>query len=89
MAWVGFRREELTCTGPGGEPTWYAFWPTLHHGFCPRCGTHLASVADNSAMIFRLLEQNGLEPLAHSFRHVAVPWMTTTLATARGLQIAD
>nr|WSW48799.1 hypothetical protein OG296_37455 [Streptomyces sp. NBC_01001] len=40
-------------------------------------------------MIFRLLEQNGLEPLAHSFRHVAVPWMTTTLATARGLKIVD
>ncbi|WP_449658019.1 GFA family protein [Streptomyces lonegramiae] len=26
MAWVGFRREELTWTGHGGEPTWYSTW---------------------------------------------------------------
>lgn len=37
VLWVGFRREELTWTGPGGEPTWYSTWPTLHRGFCPRC----------------------------------------------------
>jgi hypothetical protein len=84
MAWVGFRKEELTWTGPGGEPTWYATWPTLLRGFCPRCGTHLVSVADDSVMImvttFSLNEQRGLEPVGHSFRQVAAPWMTITLA---------
>ncbi|MGW1029857.1 GFA family protein [Streptomyces sp. NPDC002577] len=80
MAWGGFRRDELTWTGPAGEPTWYATWPTLHRGFCPRCGTHLVSVADDSAMIFSLDEQGGLEPVGHSFRQVAVPWMNIALA---------
>jgi hypothetical protein len=83
-AWVGFRREDLTWTGPGGEPTWYSTWPTLHRGFCPRCGTHLVSVADDSEVImvatFSLTEQSGLEPAGHSFREAAVPWMTITLA---------
>ncbi|MET8130064.1 hypothetical protein [Streptomyces sp. NPDC005231] len=49
MAWVGCRREELTWTGPRVEPTWSATWPSPHRGFCPRCGTHLVSVADDSA----------------------------------------
>ncbi|MEU5100957.1 MULTISPECIES: GFA family protein [unclassified Streptomyces] len=84
MAWVGFRREELTWTGHGGEPTWYSTWPTLHRGFCPRCGTHLVSVADDSEMImvatFSLTEQSGIDPVGHSFREAAVPWMTITLA---------
>jgi hypothetical protein len=84
MAWVGFRKDELVWTGRGGEPTWYATWPTLQRGFCPRCGTQVASLADESAMImvtiFSLAEQVGLEPVGHSFRHVAVPWMSITLA---------
>ncbi|GAA2282622.1 hypothetical protein GCM10010430_80510 [Kitasatospora cystarginea] len=84
MAWVGFHREALTWTGPGGEPTWYATWPTLHRGFCPRCGTPLVSITDDSPMImvtaFSLDDQTGLEPLGHSFREKAAPWMTITLA---------
>ncbi|MFI6731115.1 hypothetical protein NRF20_45785 [Streptomyces sp. R-74717] len=31
--------------------------------------------------IFSLTEQSSLEPVEHSFRQVAVPWMTITLAT--------
>jgi hypothetical protein len=84
MAWVGFRREEFTWTGGGCEPVWYATWPTLRRGFCPRCGTHLVSDTDGSAMImvtiFSLDERYGIEPVGHSFRHAAVPWMTVTLA---------
>lgn len=84
MAWVGFRKEGLAWTGSGGEPTWYATWPTLHRGSCPRCGTHLVSAADDSAMImvtiFSLDEKINLEPVGHSFRQVAVPWMTIALA---------
>ena len=84
MAWVGFRREELTWTGPGGEPAWYSSRPALHRGFCARCGTHLVSVADNSDMImvttFSLTEKSGLDPVGHSFREAAMPWMTVALA---------
>ncbi|WP_302062027.1 GFA family protein [Streptomyces sp. A3M-1-3] len=85
MAWVGFRRETLNWTGRSGEPTWYATWPTLRRGFCPRCGTHLVSVADGSDMVmvttFSLTDQNrGLEPVGHSFRQRAVPWLAVTLA---------
>ncbi|MGW9129997.1 GFA family protein [Streptomyces sp. NPDC055681] len=84
MSWVGFRRETLIWTGLGGEPTWYSTWPTLRRGFCPRCGTHLVSVADGSDMVmvttFSLSEQSsGLEPMGHSFRQRAVPWMTVAL----------
>ncbi|GEK04506.1 hypothetical protein TNCT1_67820 [Streptomyces sp. 1-11] len=84
MAWAGFRREALTWTGPGGEPAWYSTWPTLHRGFCPRCGTHLVSIAEGSEMImvtcFSLTERSGLDPVGHSFREAAVPWMAITLA---------
>ncbi|WP_456156634.1 GFA family protein [Streptomyces nigra] len=84
VAWVGFRVEDLAWTGPAGEPTWFATWPTLRRGFCPRCGTHLVSVADGSEMImvtiFSLAESTGLDPVGHSFRDAAVPWMAVTLA---------
>lgn len=84
MAWVGFRRDELTWTGPAGEPAWFSTWPSLHRGFCARCGTHLVSVADDSEMImvtvFSLAERAGLDPVGHSFRHDAVPWLAVTLA---------
>ncbi|MGW7469289.1 GFA family protein [Streptomyces xantholiticus] len=84
MSWVGFRRKSLTWTGPGGEPAWYATWPTLRRGFCPRCATHLVSVADDSEVVmvttFSLIDQRGLEPVGHSFRHLAVPWMSVARA---------
>jgi hypothetical protein len=87
MSWVGFWREALTWTGPGGEPTWHSTWPTLRRGFCPCCGTHLISEADGSDMVmvttFSLAQQGpDLEPVGHSFRQCAVSWMTVTLATA-------
>lgn len=84
VLWVGFGKDGLTWTGPGGEPTWYATWPTLRRGFCPRCGTHLISVADDSDMImvtgFSLDDRSGTDPVGHSYRQEAVPWMTIALA---------
>ncbi|WP_435845725.1 GFA family protein [Streptomyces exfoliatus] len=80
VLWVGFRKGGLTWTGPGGEPTWYATWPTLRRGFCPHCGTQLVSVADDSDMImvtgFSLDDRSGTDPVGHSYRQDAVPWMT-------------
>lgn len=79
MLWVGFRKDTLVWTGPGGEPTWYSTWPTLHRGFCPRCGTHLISVADGSEMTtvtaFSLDDRSGTDPVGHSYREEAAPWM--------------
>ncbi|MEV7465409.1 GFA family protein [Streptomyces kronopolitis] len=84
VLWVGFRRDSLRWVGRGGEPTWYPSWPTLHRGFCPRCGSQLVSVADGSDMImvtgFSLDDRSGTDPVGHSFREEAVPWMTVMLA---------
>ncbi|MFK0047842.1 GFA family protein [Streptomyces sp. NPDC090741] len=84
VLWVGFHLDSLTWTGSGGEPKWYSTYPTLHRGFCPDCGTHLVSVADGSSMImvtgFSLTDQSGIEPLGHSYRDIAAPWMSITLA---------
>ncbi|WP_079088866.1 GFA family protein [Streptomyces scabiei] len=84
VLWVGFRKDGLTWTGPGGEPTWFATYPTLKRGFCPRCGTQLISVADGSDMAmvtgFSLDDPSGTDPVGHSFRQDSVPWMTITLA---------
>ncbi|MFB8206426.1 GFA family protein [Streptomyces sp. NPDC056010] len=84
VLWVGFDRDGLTWTGPGGEPTWYATWPTLRRGFCPRCGTHLVSVADDSDAVmvtgFSLTDLSGTDPVGHSYRQEAAPWMTIALA---------
>ena len=82
MAWVGFPREALLWKG--GEPSWFATWPTLQRGFCPRCGTQLFSVAEDAPMImvtcFSLDDQTGLAPLGHSYRNEAPSWMAITLA---------
>ncbi|WP_079168199.1 GFA family protein [Streptomyces colonosanans] len=84
VLWVGFRKDRLRWVGPGGEPTWYSSWPTLHRGFCPRCGSQLVSVADGSDMImvtgFSLDDRSGTDPVGHSYREEAVPWMTIALA---------
>ncbi|WP_405851310.1 GFA family protein [Streptomyces sp. NBC_00090] len=84
VLWVGFRKDALSWTGPGGEPTWYSTYPTLHRGFCGRCGTHLVSVADGSDKVmvtgFSLTDQSGIEPVGHSYRGDAVPWMSINLA---------
>ncbi|MFD7123505.1 MULTISPECIES: GFA family protein [Streptomyces] len=86
VLWVGFPRSTLTWTNPEGLPSWYPTWPTLHRGFCPGCGTHLISVADDSDLImvtaFSLDDRGGTDPVGHSYRHESVPWMTTTLADA-------
>ncbi|MBZ3908363.1 MULTISPECIES: GFA family protein [Streptomyces] len=86
VLWVGFPLDSLIWTGTGREPKWYATYPTLRRGFCPDCGTHLMSIADDSDMAmvtgFSLTDQNGIEPLGHSFREHAVPWMHITLAPA-------
>lgn len=88
ILWVGFPKASLLWTGSGGEPKWWFPYPTLRCGFCPDCGSQLVSVADDSDMAmvtgFSLTDQSGLEPLGHSYRENAVPWMRVTLVTPLG-----
>ncbi|MGW6388952.1 GFA family protein [Streptomyces sp. NPDC055103] len=88
VLWVGFRKDTLAWTGPGGEPEWYATYPTLRRGFCDRCGTHLVSVADGENLIavtgFSLTDRRGIAPVGHSFRDEAEPWANFTLAPDSG-----
>ncbi|MFI9630507.1 hypothetical protein [Streptomyces sp. NPDC052042] len=84
--WVGFPKDSLVWTGPGGEPKWCSTYATLHRGFCSDCGTHLVSVADDSNMImvtgFSLTDRSGTAPLGHSYREDAVTWMHIALTPA-------
>ncbi|WP_455772213.1 GFA family protein [Streptomyces lydicus] len=85
VLWVGFPANSLKWTGPGGQPTWFSTWPTLHRGFCPRCGTHLVSVDDTAQDVvmltaFSLTDRSGTEPVGHSHREQTAPWAAFTLA---------
>ncbi|MFF2226960.1 GFA family protein [Streptomyces globisporus] len=90
---MGFALDSLIWTGSGGEPKWYATYPTLRRGFCPDCGTQLVSVADGSSTVmvtgFSLTDQSGIEPLGHSYREEAVPWMDITLAPGPIVLMSD
>ncbi len=83
--WVAFEHDALTWTG-AGEPVWFATWPTLRRGWCPRCGSHLVSVADGAPTLSvtgtSLDRRAGadLEPYGHSFRDQTPAWMRITLA---------
>ena len=83
VLWVGFRRDTLRWVGSGGEPRWYRSGK-VRRGFCPRCGSQLVSVADDSDMImvtgFSLDDRSGTDPVGHSFREEAVSWMVIQLA---------
>ncbi|WP_086825105.1 GFA family protein [Streptomyces sp. NRRL B-24572] len=85
VLWVGFRRESLTWTGPGREPKWHSTYPTLHRGFCAECSSTIASVDDTAPHLiavngFSLNDRSGTDPVGHSYRHEAAPWMTISLA---------
>ncbi|MGW3387427.1 GFA family protein [Streptomyces cinereoruber] len=84
VLWVGFPKDSLTWTNSAKEPKWWNPYPDLRCGFCPDCGTHLVSVADGSAVVmvtgFSLTDQSGIEPLGHSHRENAAPWMHINLA---------
>lgn len=88
VLWVGFPRESLRWVGPGGEPTWYASWSTLHRGFCPRCGSQLVSVADDSDMVMVAFSLDDPAAVGFSFRDQAIPWMSIQLAAVSESAVA-
>lgn len=79
MAWVGFPADRFTWTGPGGEPQWYATFPTTKRGFCPTCGSTIAALDDGSDDIgitmMALDDHSDITPVHQSFKHTAVRWL--------------
>ncbi|WP_308706080.1 GFA family protein [Nocardia nova] len=79
MSWVSFPEEGFAWTGPGGEPTWFETFPQIGRGFCPKCGSSIASKGDElgwvGVTITALDDHSGLVPVKQSFAHNAVPWM--------------
>ncbi|UYQ60075.1 GFA family protein [Streptomyces peucetius] len=86
VLWVGFPKDSLIWTKSGEEPKWWYPYPTLRCGFCPDCASQLVSEAEGSDMVmvngFSLTDQSGIEPVGHSYRERAAPWMHVALASA-------
>jgi hypothetical protein len=86
VLWVGFPKDSLIWTKSGEEPKWWYPYPTLRCGFCPDCASQLVSEAEGSDMVmvngFSLTDQSGIEPVGHSYREKAAPWMHVALASA-------
>ncbi|MFE0777502.1 GFA family protein [Streptomyces sp. NPDC058861] len=86
VLWVGFPKDSLTWTNSGEEPKWWNPYPDLRCGFCPDCGSQLVSEAEGSDMVmvtgFSLSHQDRTEPVGHSYREKAAPWMDVALAPA-------
>ncbi|MET9284807.1 hypothetical protein ABZ531_21935 [Nocardia beijingensis] len=79
MSWVSFPLESFQWTGPGGEPTWFETFPQICRGFCPVCGSPVASKGDEAGLIgvtiMALDDHAGLVPVKQSFANNAVPWL--------------
>lgn len=80
MSWVGFPAEGFMWTGPGGEPQWHETFPGVARGFCPRCGSSVASkgdVAGEVGVTMSSLDSDSgqdLVPEHHSFKSDAPSW---------------
>ena len=79
MSWVSFPEEGFEWTGPGGEPTWFETFPQICRGFCPVCGSSVASKGDEAGLVgvtlVSLDDHSGLIPERQSFKDNAVPWL--------------
>ncbi|MFG3524761.1 GFA family protein [Nocardia nova] len=79
MSWVSFPEKGFAWIGPGGEPTWFETFPQICRGFCPKCGSSIASKGDEAGLIgvtiTALDDHSGLIPVKQSLAHNAVPWM--------------
>jgi len=82
MAWVDFPAAGFEWTGPGGEPQWWATFPTTKRGFCPACGTTLAAIDTEGDLthmvgvtIMSLDNPGAFVPEHQSFRDNAVSWL--------------
>ncbi|MFD4406592.1 GFA family protein [Nocardia sp. NPDC058499] len=79
MTWVDFPADGFEWIGPGGEPTWFETFPGICRGFCPKCGSSVASKGDApgtvGVTITSLDDSAGLVPVHQSFKNNAVPWL--------------
>lgn len=78
MAWVGFPSASFAWTG-GTEPTWFETFPGIGRGFCPVCGSTVASRGDEPGEVgvtmMSLDDAGDLVPVHQSFQAHAVSWM--------------
>ncbi|WP_024799703.1 GFA family protein [Nocardia sp. BMG51109] len=85
MAWVDFANDTFEWTGPGGEPHWYATFPTTRRGFCPTCGSTVAALDDDAEMmgvtLMSLDDHTSLVPEHQSFKDHAVRWLPVLATT--------
>ncbi|MEV0363066.1 GFA family protein [Nocardia fusca] len=51
MSWVSFPEEGFAWTGVGGEPAWFETFPQISRGFCPECGSSVASKGDEAGLL--------------------------------------
>ncbi|MFD4406714.1 GFA family protein [Nocardia sp. NPDC058499] len=82
MAWIDFPAATFAWTGEGNaEPQWFYTFQGIGRGFCPTCGSTLASKGDVEGevgvTIASLDNGDDLVPVDHSFKHDAAPWFPT------------
>ena len=75
MAWVNFLNKAFRFIG---EPAWYQSSPTGRRGFCPHCGSSLASVFDDDPYmcvpIPSLDSPEAITPAYHIFTESQLNW---------------
>lgn len=88
MAWVGFPEAALSWVGVGGEPRWFETYPGIGRGFCPVCGSTVASRGDAAGGVgvtmISLDDHSDLVPVHQSFSADAVPWLAPIESTDDG-----
>ncbi|ENG5923289.1 GFA family protein [Serratia marcescens] len=79
LCWVEFPRQAIEWNGPGGMPTLYRSSPYSSRAFCPRCGSTLGAIDDESTVAlatgsFDRANLPELRPTSHAFADVCPEW---------------
>jgi hypothetical protein len=78
-SWVEFAKDDVTWTGPGGQPSTFRSSDYSSRAFCPACGSSLGAIDDAPvvALLIGAFDKNaGLElmPTYHSYRGGRPKW---------------
>lgn len=76
-AWVNVPAAGFRWTA--AEPTYFRTSPDLRHGFCPRCGASLCSIADGDEWVCIALssldDPDAVTPAFHMWTSSQRPWL--------------